>query len=163
MVTLTKVPAVPEAWNFAWDIFLPSLNHDKIGESQCRSLGRFMGRHSHAQIAMEDVTCLVCFEDATNARSRACPNCGKMFCYACLTRCPTESRMTTTPCPHCRFARPVQNYLKLNFVDNLRRELAEKDKAMRDVSQLKSDVLKLQSQAAAYDEKFEQVIVLVGV
>ena len=71
--------------------------------------------------------------------------------------------MTTTPCPHCRFARPVQNYLKLNFVDNLRRELAEKDKAMRDVSQLKSDVLKLQSQAAAYDEKFEQVIVLVGV
>ena len=48
MVTLTKVPAVPEAWNFAWDVFLPSLNHGKIGESQRRSLGRFMGRNKQS-------------------------------------------------------------------------------------------------------------------
>ena len=45
MVTLTKVPAIPEAWNFAWDIFLPSLNYGKIGESQCQSLGRFIWRN----------------------------------------------------------------------------------------------------------------------
>ena len=40
MVTLTKVPAFPEAWNSAWVIFLTSLNNGKIGESQCQS---FMG------------------------------------------------------------------------------------------------------------------------
>ena len=43
MVTLTKVPAIPRAWNFTWDVFLPILIHGKIGESQCQSLGRFTG------------------------------------------------------------------------------------------------------------------------
>ena len=83
---------------------------------------------------MDDLKCLVCFEDATNARSCACPNCGKMFCYGYLTRCLREIGVSTTPCPHCRSARPVQDYLKLNFIDNLRKELID------------------------YKEKFKQVI-----
>ena len=47
MVTLTKVPPIPEAWKFAWDIFLPSLVYGKIGESQCLTLGRFHWRNGH--------------------------------------------------------------------------------------------------------------------
>ena len=48
MVTLTKVPPIPEAWKFAWDIFLPSLVYGKIGESQCLTLGRFHWRNVEA-------------------------------------------------------------------------------------------------------------------
>ena len=40
IVTLTKVPAISEAQNFARNIFLPSLNCGKIGESHSRSQGR---------------------------------------------------------------------------------------------------------------------------
>ena len=47
IVTLTKVPAISEAQNFAWNVFLTSLNCGKIGESHSQSLGRFTGSSVH--------------------------------------------------------------------------------------------------------------------
>ena len=43
-----KVPAISEAQNFAWSIFLPSLNCGTIGESHSRCLGRFNGRNVYS-------------------------------------------------------------------------------------------------------------------
>ena len=69
--------------------------------------------------------------------------------------------MTTTPCPHCRQARPLEHYLEANFVDKLRGELAAKEKAVRRERTLKEkvvlDVINLRSRLAAYDKQFEQV------
>ena len=63
MVTLTKVPAVPEAKNFAWDILSPSLNHGKIGESHCQSLGRFMERRVDKELCFNATDTQTCDGD----------------------------------------------------------------------------------------------------
>ena len=99
-------------------------------------------------LIMEDLKCLICFEDAKDAR--ACPRCAKIYCSGCIKKWGTNRR--AIPCPHCRAARPVQDYVKLNFVDRLRKEWSEKEEIAKATSskldQLRSKNEKLLKQVS---------------
>ena len=103
---------------------------------------------------MEDLECLICFEEAKDAR--ACPKCAKIFCHGCIGRC--AGNPGAISCPHCRATRPVQDYVRLIFVDRLRKEWSEKEEITRATF---SKLDQLQLKLTKYDKKFKEVSLML--
>jgi len=100
---------------------------------------------------MEDLKCLICFEDAKDAR--ACPKCAKIFCHGCIKKCGANNFSGFISCPHCRGSRHVSEYVKLNFVDRLRKELTEKEEKSKTTA---SKLHRLQCQLTKCENKLKQ-------
>lgn len=101
---------------------------------------------------MEDLECMVCLEDAKDAR--LCPICAKIFCRGCISKCPTGVT-GTTPCPQCRAEHRVESYVSLRFVENLREEFARKDK---EVENLRKELSKKDEAAKSAIFKLEKEV-----
>ena len=103
---------------------------------------------------MEDLECLICFEEVKDAR--ACPKCAKIFCHGCIGRC--AGNPGAISCPHCRTTRPLVNYVKLVFVDRLRKEWSEKEEITKATF---SKLDQLQLKLTKYDKKFKEVSLML--
>ena len=87
---------------------------------------------------MEDLNCPICLEYATEAK--ACPHCSKVFCNQCLNNLPRIHRNAIIHCPHCRLNVNINQFIKLNFVDDLLKESAEKDRQINELMREKEQM-----------------------